>query len=89
MDTDYDVVVIGSGVAGALCAWRLSGTKDSSVLLLEAGDNPLDDPARDSFVDAYRLSTSKNAPSPYAWMKSTAFAPSSDGTGDPIAMNRY
>jgi len=44
---DYDVVIIGGGVAGALCAWRLSEKPNPpKVLLLEEGDNGLDDSQR-------------------------------------------
>ena len=35
----YDVVIIGSGVAGALCAWKLSQLGNYRILILEAGDN--------------------------------------------------
>src|SRR5262245_32501151 len=90
MEFDYDVVVVGSGVAGALCAWSLSRTsKSSRILLLEAGENLLDEKTRAEFVTNYELATIKNVPSPYARLESNKFAPSSDGTGDPIAMNRY
>jgi len=37
----YDLVIIGSGVAGALCAWKLSQLGDYRILILEAGDNAI------------------------------------------------
>jgi choline dehydrogenase-like flavoprotein len=90
MDFDYDVIIIGSGVGGALCAWKLSReSKSSRILLLEAGENLLDKKTRAEFVTNYELATIRNVPSPYARLESNTFAPSSDGTGDPIAMNRY
>jgi glucose dehydrogenase len=39
MGDDYDVIIIGSGVAGALCASRLSSSGRHRILILEAGDN--------------------------------------------------
>ena len=39
MDAEYDVVIVGSGVAGALCAWQLTQLGQYKILMLEAGDN--------------------------------------------------
>jgi len=39
MQYEYDVIVIGSGVAGALTAWKLAQFGNYRILLLEAGDN--------------------------------------------------
>jgi choline dehydrogenase-like flavoprotein len=39
MSHKYDVVVIGSGVAGALVAWKLAQLGNYKILILEAGDN--------------------------------------------------
>jgi choline dehydrogenase-like flavoprotein len=41
MATDYDIIIIGSGVAGALCAWKLTQLGDYKILILEAGDNAI------------------------------------------------
>jgi len=41
MACEYDIVIVGSGVAGALCAWRLSQTGRYKILILEAGDNEI------------------------------------------------
>jgi len=38
----FGVVIIGSGVAGALSAAHLSATTDKTILILEAGDHPFD-----------------------------------------------
>jgi choline dehydrogenase-like flavoprotein len=47
----YDVVVIGTGVAGALIAWKLSARKGAKILMLEAGEKRLDD--RKQFVKIF------------------------------------
>ncbi|WP_327250233.1 lycopene cyclase family protein [Streptomyces sp. NBC_01244] len=68
--TSYDVVIVGAGVAGALCACRIKQSKPQArVLLIDAGDNGIDDAHRAGFVDAYQLSASKNVPSPYAALR--------------------
>jgi len=41
MSNRYDVVIIGSGVAGALCAWKLSQLGSYRMVILEAGDNAI------------------------------------------------
>jgi len=38
-DDHYDVIIVGSGVAGALCARSLSQSGRHRILILEAGDN--------------------------------------------------
>src|SRR5713226_10232696 len=88
MDFDYDVVIVGSGVAGALCASELSKNDRLKILILEAGENGLGANQRAEFVRNYRLATIKSVPSPYAAVESQ-FAPGSDGTGDPRIMNLY
>lgn len=41
---DYDFVVVGGGTAGLVVACRLAENHQVQVLVLEAGDNHLDDP---------------------------------------------
>lgn len=92
METPYDVVIVGAGVAGALCACQVKAAKPQAhILLLDVGDNGLDDSQRAAFVDAYQVSAAKNVPSPYAGLPNNklGYGSSSDGTGDPVAMNRY
>ncbi len=55
-----DVVVVGSGVAGALVAWQLAKT-GADVTILEAGP-PID---RDEAVEKFRAATAKVPESPY------------------------
>jgi choline dehydrogenase-like flavoprotein len=55
---DFEVVVIGSGVAGAICAWKLAEA-GRKVLLLEAGP-PVDRPQA-----AARFARSENANDTY------------------------
>ncbi len=62
-----DVVVVGSGVAGALVAWQLARA-GASVTVLEAG--PRID--RDAAVETFRLAAAKVPESPYP---NTAHAP--------------
>jgi glucose dehydrogenase len=46
---DFDVIIIGSGVAGALAAWKLSTYDDYRILILEAGDNGINEGQRVEF----------------------------------------
>src|SRR5262245_10025134 len=46
---DYDVIIGGSGVAGALAAWKLSAYNDYRILILEAGDNGIGEGQRAEF----------------------------------------
>jgi len=92
MNTSYDVAIVGAGVAGALAACQIKAAAPAArILLLDAGDNGTSPADRASFVDAYQVSATKNVPSPYASLPNNklGYAPSSDGTGDPVAMNRY
>src|SRR5262245_29370716 len=58
---DFDVVIVGSGVAGALLAYRLSGAK-LNVLLLEAGSSA---PDRTTIQENFVTSPLKTADSPF------------------------
>jgi len=88
---DYDIVIVGSGVAGALTAWRLSTERGLKILIIEAGQNGLDDKQRAAFVHAYQLATNKNVPAAYLQAEGGGhgFVPWSDGTGARDIMNQY
>jgi glucose dehydrogenase len=62
--TDFDVVIIGSGVAGALIAHRLAMAK-VKVLILEAGDEPREGHDRNLLRSKFASSWSKGQTSPY------------------------
>jgi glucose dehydrogenase len=57
----YDAVVVGSGVAGALIAWKLAEV-GRNVLILEAGEQG---PSRAELVKKYAAATNKSLGSPY------------------------
>ncbi len=89
MAHDYDVVIIGSGVAGALTAWKLAEThKGARILILEAGKNGLGHEQRDEFR---RVMLEKNNSdrgdmhAPYSKLESRAFAPVPVNAGKPLA----
>ena len=49
---EFDVIIVGSGVAGALAAWKLSTYRDYRILILEAGDNGINEGQRVEFHHA-------------------------------------
>src|SRR5690348_6387273 len=69
---DYDVIIVGSGVAGALVADRLRryanthyGAKDISVLIIEAGGVAPDSIGRYEMLGSYFESASKATDAPF------------------------
>ena len=67
----FDVVVIGSGVTGAVTAWVLA-QKKVRVLLLEAGESG---PPRIDLVGAYARALQRTPGSPYQGRDGDRFAP--------------
>ncbi len=61
---DFDVVIVGTGVAGALAAYRLARSK-ARVLMLDAGPRPPEEDCRRILVENFKKSASKNQTSPY------------------------
>ncbi len=85
----YDVVIVGSGVAGALCAWKLAQAKKGlSILILEAGANDLDDRQRAAF-HRVNMVQGPGWRSPYSRMASRPFAPFPESPDDPKKEKYY
>ena len=75
---DFDVVVVGAGVAGSMVAYRLAQT-GARVLILEAGSR---NPSRAQMVGKYATAFPKTPHSPYVERESDLKAPSPDGPAD-------
>src|SRR5262245_34301631 len=52
MNDTYDVVIIGTGVAGSLIAWKLSAN-GAKVLMLDSGEKRMEKADRDQFVKVF------------------------------------
>jgi glucose dehydrogenase len=78
MARDFDIVVIGAGVAGAMVAYRLAKA-GASVLMLEAGSR---NPSRAQMVGAYAIATAKTPHSPYVQAETDTKVPSPDSPTD-------
>ena len=78
MKRDFDVVVIGSGVAGAMAAYKLAQAK-AKVLILEAGSR---NPSRAQMVGAYALAPIKTPHSAYVQAEADSKTPSPDNATD-------
>ncbi len=52
---DCDVVIVGSGISGALLAWSL-GLAGVKVIVLDSGPGPLALADRQTYVDSYKVS---------------------------------
>jgi len=75
---DFDVVVIGAGVAGAMVAYRLA-LSGANVLILEAGSQ---NPSRAQMVGSYAIASIKSPHSPYVQSEADTKAPSPDSPND-------
>lgn len=77
MKFDYDVIIVGSGVAGAICAWKLSTLGDYRILILEAGDNGIGEGQRTEFHHAMdRRGVRGDMFAPYTELASRVAVPS-------------
>jgi len=63
MTEEADIVIIGSGIAGAICAWRLAGS-GRRVLVLEAGPRIARADVAEKFASAHRYDFSWAYPNP-------------------------
>src|SRR5262249_15953993 len=63
-EPDYDVIIVGSGIAGALAAYRLAQAK-VRILLLEAGGVPSESLGRYALVRSFIESPPKATDSPF------------------------
>jgi glucose dehydrogenase len=63
-EPDFDVIIVGSGIAGALAAYRLARAK-VNVLILEAGGVPSDSLGRYALVRSFIASPSKATDTPF------------------------
>jgi choline dehydrogenase-like flavoprotein len=81
MKNQYDVIVIGSGVAGALTAWKLSQLGDYKILILEAGDNGISDGQRLQYHHTMDTQGHRGTPfAPYVSLESRKFAPAPENS---------
>ncbi|MEP6934687.1 MAG: GMC family oxidoreductase [Nitrospirota bacterium] len=76
MVRDFDVVVIGAGVAGAMVGYRLAQA-GAGVLILEAGSR---NPSRAQMVGAYGTAPIKSLHSPFENAETDNMAPSPDSS---------
>jgi glucose dehydrogenase len=77
----HDVVIIGSGVAGALCAWKLSQLGNYHILILEAGDNAITRAQRIIFQNNMDAQGNRGDMfAPYNNLKSRIFAPAPENS---------
>ena len=73
-EPDFDVIIVGSGIAGALVAYRLARAK-VNVLILEAGGVPPDSLGRYALVRNFIASPSKATDAPFCGDNITASQP--------------
>ena len=85
MAYDYDVIVVGSGVAGAICAWKLSTLGKHRILILEAGDNGIGEGQRLEFHHAMdRQGNRGDMYSPYLELDSRKMVPAPEKATKPL-----
>jgi choline dehydrogenase-like flavoprotein len=85
MKREYDVIVIGSGVAGALAAWKLTQLGNYRILILEAGDNGITFGQRIQFHHTMDTQGHRGTPyAPYADLPSRTYAPVAEKSQRPL-----
>src|SRR5437879_3010594 len=81
MSTHYDVIVIGSGVAGALTAWKLAQLGSYRILILEAGTNGITGGQRLEFHHEMDTQGNRGDPfAPYKDLESRQYAPAAENS---------
>ncbi len=85
-EPDFDVVIVGSGIAGALTAYRLAQV-NYRVLMLEAGGVAPDSLGRYALVHSYISSPSKATDTPFCGDNLLATQP--DPRGPTLGTNYY
>jgi choline dehydrogenase-like flavoprotein len=86
MQNQYDLIVIGSGVAGALTAWKLSQLGEYKILVLEAGSNGITDGQRLQFHHTMDAQGHRGTPyAPYADLESRKYAPVAENSQRELA----
>jgi glucose dehydrogenase len=91
MSEDFDVVIVGAGVAGALCAYKLSQLCPAQkILLLEASEHAIDLPQRQEFREWMVDSPNRgDMHAPYAGLASRRYAPSPEDASKPFPEQKY
>src|SRR5262245_50064465 len=85
----YDVIVVGSGVAGALTAWKLSQLGARRILILEAGDNGVFAGQRLRFHHIMDHQGSRGDPyAPYKDLRSRKYAPVAENSQRDLAAQK-
>jgi choline dehydrogenase-like flavoprotein len=81
MQYEYDVIVVGSGVAGALPAWKLAELGNYKILILEAGDNGITAGQRLQFHHMMDTQGNRGDPfAPYKDLESRKYAPAAENS---------
>lgn len=78
-ESQFDIIIVGSGVAGALTAWRLAELGAGRILILEAGHNGITDGQRLRFH--HMMDTQGNRGdmyAPYMDLESRKWAPAAE-----------
>jgi choline dehydrogenase-like flavoprotein len=82
-ENSYDVIIIGGGVMGALCAWKLTNA-GRCVLILEAADQAFSKIQREEFREVMVPNTNRgDMHAPYAALASRRYPPSPEAAGKP------
>lgn len=86
MHNEYDIIIIGSGVAGALTAWKLAQLDNYKILILEAGDNGISNGQRLQFHHMMDTQGNRSDPfAPYKDLESRKYAPAAESSQRELA----